>query len=70
MFVKLRDSNGATRSHQSQNAVALALLARTVGHKVMGSDGDCALRSAPPIASFHRIGRQPRVDLKGQSPLP
>ena len=35
--VKLEVSNGATRSHRPQNAVALALLAGTVSHRVMAS---------------------------------
>src|SRR5260221_4683527 len=44
-IVKLKDRNGATRSHRLQNAVALASLAWTMEHRVMASDGDCAVRS-------------------------
>src|SRR5260221_13112274 len=44
-IVKLKDRNGATRSHRLQNAVALASLARTIEPSVMPTDGDCAGRS-------------------------
>src|SRR5260370_1129122 len=47
--VRLRDSNGATRSHWPQNAVALALLARTACHRVMVSDGACATATSPTM---------------------
>jgi hypothetical protein len=52
-----KDSNGATRPHRSKDAVALASFVRTVQRWVMASDGDCALRSAIPIASFDCFGR-------------
>src|SRR5258708_37034976 len=44
-IVKLKDRNGATRSHRLQNAVALASLARTMGPGVRASAGDCAVRA-------------------------
>src|SRR6266446_6570387 len=68
--IKVRGSNGATRSHRPENAVALASFGRTVRHRVMASDGDCAPRSATRIASFHRFGLVTQVGLTGQSPLP
>jgi hypothetical protein len=50
---------------EPDKAVALALLAQALRHRVMASDGDCAHRSATQIASFHLFGPQRRRLLAG-----
>ena len=60
---------GAARSSGLKNPVALMSSARTEPAWIMVSDGDCTLRSAIRIASFHRFVWNARR-LTGQSPLP
>jgi hypothetical protein len=62
--IKLKDWTGAARSQQRQNTVALASFAPTGCRRVRVSLGDCGLKSATLIASFHRSDRERRSDLR------